>query len=125
MAHRTTLCAAALLAGLSFSAGAVAAKASIGSVSGPASGTDIIPSTAFQKEMMEGRSVSGPVGKKTGDLMSALISVGGPGIEGLPGTQSGPEHGAKPVQERAELMAALVSVGAPGMEGLPDTQSGR
>jgi hypothetical protein len=123
MAYRTSLCAAALLAGLS--AAAATAKAPIGSVSGPASGTNVIPSTALQKEMItEGRSVS-PAAQKTGELMTALAGVGAPGIEGLPDTQSGPTSGTPSVQKGMELMAALVAVGAPGIEGAPGTQSGR
>lgn len=125
MVPRLTLCAAAVLAALSLSAAGVAAKAAVGSVSGPASGIDVVPSTAFQKEMLEGRSVSGPTEQKTAELMSALVAVGAPGIEGLPGTQSGPVHGTKPGEKTAELMGALVAAGAPGIEGLPNTQAGR
>ena len=123
MVPRTTLGAVALLAGLSLSAAAVAARAPLGSVSGPASGTDIIPSTVFQKEIIEGRSVS--TAQKTVELKSALVAVGAPGIEGLPGTQSGPVHRSPLGRKSAQLMGALVEVGAPGIEGAPDTQSGR
>jgi hypothetical protein len=125
MAYRTSLCAAALVSALSLSAVAVAAVQSQGSVSGPASGTNVIPSTAFQKEMIEGRSVSSPTAQKTAELMSALVAVGAPGVEGLPGTQSGPEYSTPSGQKAAKLMGSLAAVGAPGIEGAPDTQSGR
>jgi hypothetical protein len=89
MAYRASLCAAALVSCLSLSAVAVAAEAPKWSASGPANGANVIPSTAFQKEMFEGRSVSGPTAQNSAGLMGALVAVGAPGIEGAPDTQSG------------------------------------
>jgi hypothetical protein len=92
MVHRLALCAAALMSCIFIviSAVAVAAEAPQWSVSGPANGTNIIPSTAYQKEgMFEGRSVSPVWSQQTAELMGSLIAVGAPGIEGAPGTESG------------------------------------
>jgi|GEM_PF-1395301 hypothetical protein len=134
MAYCRALGAAALLSCLALCAAAAAVETPRGSISGPASGTDVVPSTVFQKEMLEGRSVSSLASGQTTGLMAGLVAAGAPGIEGLPGTQSGraalPKKGiaglpAKPAEHKtAELLAALIAVGAPGVEGLPDTQSG-
>jgi hypothetical protein len=86
MVYRITLCAAALMSCLSLSVAAAEAQDPNCSVSGPANGTNVIPSTACQKErMIEGRSVS-PVWSQ---FMGSLVAAGAPGIEGLPGTESG------------------------------------
>jgi hypothetical protein len=63
---------------LSLCLGGVAIAQQDGSTSGPASGTNVQPSTAIQKET--GRSsVGGPTGG------------GEPGVEGKPGAESGRE----------------------------------
>jgi hypothetical protein len=90
---RTTLYAAALLSCLSLSSVAVAADPPKASVSSPASGTNIKPNAAVQKQaiksQMEGRSVFYrpkvlPFGK-----LGAALATGAPGVEGAPGTESG------------------------------------
>jgi hypothetical protein len=86
MVYRITLCAAALMSCLALSVAAAKAQDPKGSVSGPANGTNVIPSTAYQKEgMFEGRSVSPGMTQ----LMGSLVAAGAPGIEGAEGTQSG------------------------------------
>ena len=68
-----------------------------GIVSGPAYGTNVIPSTALQKltvqkVMTEGRSVSSASSAMPrAEILGALVAVGAPGIEGSPDTQSGPD----------------------------------
>jgi hypothetical protein len=89
MAYRISLGAAALLSCLSLSTVAIAAQLPSGSVSGPASGTNVVPSTAAQKQMMEGRSAAAPSPEFMAEVMGALVAVGAPGIEGAPNTQSG------------------------------------
>jgi hypothetical protein len=90
MTYRLSLCAAALMSCFALSAAAVAAEAPQGSVSGPASGTNVIPSTVLQKEMIEGRSAAVTSPELSKAAIGALIAVGAPGIEGAPNTQSGP-----------------------------------
>ena len=64
---------------LSLCLGGVAFAQQDGSTSGPASGTNVQPSTAIQKET--GRSsVGGP-----------STAAGAPGVEGKPGAESGRE----------------------------------
>jgi hypothetical protein len=73
-----------LLAFLSlFLAGAAFAQAP-GNTSGPASGDNVKPSTAIQKENSGRSSASGgaPIGSPN--------AAGAPGAEGKPGAQSGP-----------------------------------
>jgi hypothetical protein len=90
MVYRITLCAAALMSCLSLSVAAAEAQDPKGSVSGPANGTNVIPSTAYQKEgMIEGRSVSPLWSQQMAELMGSLVAAGAPGMEGLPGTESG------------------------------------
>lgn len=65
-----------------------------GIVSGPAYGINVIPSTALQKmalqpDLKEGRSVSPSSALPTPEILGALTAAGGPGIEGMPNTQSG------------------------------------
>lgn len=55
---RKTLSAAALLTALCAPAAATENPAPAAFVSGPAAGSNVVPSTAAQKEMIEGRSVA-------------------------------------------------------------------
>lgn len=88
MVYRIALCAAALMSCLSLSTGAAVAEAPKASISGPANGTNVEPSTAVQKEM-EGRSVSGITKRQASEFIASALAVGAPGVEGSPGTQSG------------------------------------
>ena len=58
-----------------------APRAGTGNTSGPATGTDVQPSTAIQKGESGHSSVGG------GDASNA---AGAPGVEGKPGSESGP-----------------------------------
>jgi hypothetical protein len=89
MVNRITLSAAALLSCLSIPAVAADARPPEGIVSGPASGSNVIPSTAIQKRMFEGRSVGVASPQQRANEMGALIAAGAPGLEGAPDTQSG------------------------------------
>jgi hypothetical protein len=57
MVHRTTIRAAALMSCLALSPVAAVAQTPDASVSGPANGTNVVPSAAVQKQV-ERRSVS-------------------------------------------------------------------
>jgi hypothetical protein len=63
-------------------------RAPEGFVSGPASGSNVIPSTAIQKQMF-GEHATGQAATQPCAEIAALIAVGAPGIEGTPDTQSG------------------------------------
>lgn len=80
MTHRifVTLCALASIA----TSGAVVAQMQPGETSGPAAGTPVDPTTTIQKRNEEGRS-----GANETDTRPA---AGMPGVEGKPGTESGP-----------------------------------
>jgi hypothetical protein len=83
MAHRHAWVAA--ICSCLFLAGPVLAEEAEGTTSGPAAGTDVMPSTAIEKQY-EGRSTTAeepPTG--------APAAAGMPGVEGAPGTQSGAE----------------------------------
>jgi len=56
-----------------------------GTTSGPAAGTNVEPNTAVQKQPA-GRS-----GAKSNDWKASSEAAGAPGIEGKPGTESGPK----------------------------------
>jgi len=94
MLYRTSLCAAALASWLSLPATAAVAQASNASVSGPADGTNVEPSTAIQKAT-EGRSYSGfrlepgVASRPPSTIKGSPVGAGAPGVEGSPGTQSG------------------------------------
>ena len=89
MASRISLCAGAIMSCLSLSAMAAVAQGPKASVSGPAFGTNVVPSTAVQKEMLEGRFASTVKPQQKAELMAAVVAAGAPGIEGAPDTQSG------------------------------------
>lgn len=74
--------AACILAFTACCSGATAQQA--GSTSGPAAGTNTEPSTAIQKQS-EGRSVGGEL-----NYRRSSEAAGAPGVEGKPGTESGP-----------------------------------
>lgn len=88
MVYRITMCAAALVSSLFLSTAATPAQTVNASVSGPANGTNVEPSTAVQKQT-EGRSVSGATMRTSPDTMGSALAAGAPGVEGAPGTQSG------------------------------------
>lgn len=80
MAHRifVTLCALALLG----ASGGVVAQKQPGETSGPAAGKSVEPTTSIQKRYGEGRSGA--------DETDTRPAAGMPGVEGKPGTESGP-----------------------------------
>ena len=94
MLYRISLCAAALVSCLSLSTAPAAAQTPEASVSGPANGTNVEPSTAVQKET-EGRSYSGfrldsgVVSRLPSTIKGSPVGAGAPGVEGASGTQSG------------------------------------
>jgi hypothetical protein len=88
MVYRITLCAAALMSCLSLSAATAAAQTPEASVSGPANGTNVVPSAAVQKDT-EGRSVSNIAKDQPSSLIGSALAAGAPGVEGAPGTESG------------------------------------
>jgi len=88
MVYRITLCAAALMSCLSLSATAAVAQTLNASVSGPANGTNVMPSAAVQKQS-EGRSVSDIAKDQPSSFIGSAIAAGAPGVEGAPGTESG------------------------------------
>jgi hypothetical protein len=63
-------------------------RAPEGFASDPANGSNVIPSTAIQKQMFGQRS-SDQTGAGPRAEVAALIAVGAPGTEGAPDTQSG------------------------------------
>jgi len=88
MAYRISLCATALMSCLVLSGTAAVAQTLDASISGPAAGNNVEPSTAVQKRI-EGRSVSYSAGDQLPSMIGSAVSAGGPGIEGAPGTESG------------------------------------
>jgi hypothetical protein len=89
MIYRMILCAFVLMSCLFLSAAIAMAQAPNASVSGPAMGTNVVPSTAVQKQT-EGRSVSKSViMDQPSSMMGSALSAGAPGVEGAPGTESG------------------------------------
>jgi hypothetical protein len=94
MLYRISLCGAALVSCLSLTAATAAAQTPEASVSGPADGTNVEPSTAIQKET-EGRSYSGfrlepgVASRQPSTIKGSPVAAGAPGVEGAPGTQSG------------------------------------
>jgi hypothetical protein len=58
------------------------------SVSGPANGTNVVPSAAVQKQI-ERRSVSDLAKDQPSALMGSALAAGAPGVEGAPGAKSG------------------------------------
>jgi len=67
-----------------------------GTTSGPASGTNVEPNTAIQKQ------TTGPSGATSSEWKASSEAAGVPGIEGKPGTESGPpaqEPGAQPAPQ--------------------------
>jgi hypothetical protein len=88
MMYRIALSAAALLSCLALPAIASEVRAPAGFVSGPASGTNVVPSTAIQKQMF-GEHATGQAATQPRAEVAALIAVGAPGVEGAPDTQSG------------------------------------
>lgn len=91
MTHRHAWVAA--ICGCLFLAGPVLAEEVEGTTSGPAAGTEVVPSTVIEKQY-EGRSTTPeePIG--------APAAAGMPGVEGSPGTQSGAE--VEPAPEPAK-----------------------
>jgi hypothetical protein len=93
MTYRISLCAAALTSGLVLSTAAFA-QTPEASVSGPANGTNVKPSTAIQKQT-EGRSYSGfrldpdVASRLPSTIKGSPVGAGAPGVEGSFGTQSG------------------------------------
>lgn len=109
MAHDRRLWATALVSSLLYS-GAVMAQQPIGQAgpaagnvepqgpidptSGPAAGTNVVPSTVMQKAYeggSEGRSAAGEAAREVTEPNAPAAAAGMPGAEGLPGTQSGPD----------------------------------
>jgi hypothetical protein len=88
---RVTLCAAALVSCVSLSSVAVAASKV--SVSGPANGSDVEPSAAFQKRAIESQTERRSVFYKPKVLpfgmFGAAPAAGAPGVERAPSTESG------------------------------------
>jgi hypothetical protein len=88
MEYRITLCAMALMSCLFLPAATAAAQTLDASVSGPANGTNVMPSAAVQKQS-EGRSVSDIAKDLPSSFIGSAIAAGAPGVEGAPGTESG------------------------------------
>jgi len=88
MAYRISLSATVLMSSLAFSALTAGAQALDASISGPANGTNVEPSAAIQKEI-EGRSASYVRMEQAPPMIGSALAAGAPGVEGIPGTQSG------------------------------------
>ncbi|MCI0600620.1 MAG: hypothetical protein L0Y60_14065 [Beijerinckiaceae bacterium] len=88
MVYRLSLRAAALVSCLALTPAAAVAQALDASVSGPANGTNVVPSAAVQKQI-ERRSVSDIAKDQPSALMGSALSAGAPGLEGAPGAKSG------------------------------------
>ena len=88
MVYRTTLCAIAFVSCLSLSAPAMSEGARDPSISGPANGSDVVPSSAVQKQI-EGRSIYDIVNGQPSATMGSALAAGAPGVEGAPGGPSG------------------------------------
>jgi len=94
MVYRITLCATVLMSSLFLFAAIATAQAPNASISGPANGTNVKPSTAVQKET-EGRSYSGfrlepgVASRQPSTIKGSPVAAGAPGVEGAPRTQSG------------------------------------
>jgi hypothetical protein len=93
MAYREIIGVAAVLSCLCLPALAAGTQVHPGVVSGPGSGSNIIPNTAIQKKFFEGRSATSNSPKIQAKLLAPLVGVGAPGVEGAPGTQSGTQAG--------------------------------
>jgi hypothetical protein len=93
MAYRVIFGAATLLSCLCLPALAAGTQVHTGVVSGPRSGSNVIPNTAIQKKFFEGRSATSNSPKNQAKLIAPLVGVGAPGVEGAPGTQSGTQSG--------------------------------
>jgi hypothetical protein len=85
MSKSPTLCAGALIFSIVLSDVAFAQEPY--SVSGPANGSNVEPSTAIQKEN-EGRSVTVDARRPDPETLRPY-GAGAAGVEGSPGTQSG------------------------------------
>ena len=88
MSYRISLCATALMSCLILSTVAASAQTPDASVSGPANGTNVVPSTAVQKQT-EGRSVSNIAMEQPSSIIGSALAAGAPGVEGAPGTEFG------------------------------------
>lgn len=84
MTMRTHIALAALT---SLFLGGVALAEQKGETSGPAAGKNVLPTTVIQK-MYEKRS-SSTQGVPSSALVESGASAGYPGVEGMPGTESG------------------------------------
>ncbi len=93
MVTRVTFYAAALVSSLSFSGTAFAADAPKAFVCGPANGTNVVLSTAAQKQPIErqteGRSVFYKPKVLPLGMLGGVLSPGAPGVERAPSTKSG------------------------------------
>jgi hypothetical protein len=87
MVHGKSISATALIA-FFLLAGPAIAQQSEGTTTGPATGSDVEPTTAIQKDY-EGRSAA-PQEQQEQPGMAPPAASGMPGAEGQPGTQSGP-----------------------------------
>lgn len=93
MVYRITLCATVLMSSLFLFATIATARAPNASISGPANGTNVKPSTAVQKET-EGsysgfRLEPGVASRQPSTIKGSPAAAGAPGVEGAPRTQSG------------------------------------
>lgn len=61
------------------------------SVSGPAAGSDVVPSTVVQKNVKKERvSIDQSAFNKNPDVIGTPLAAGGPGVSAAMGTQGGP-----------------------------------
>jgi hypothetical protein len=91
-----------------------------GTTTGPATGADVAPSTAVQKQNPATSTQS--VGEQAKEGATA---AGAPGVTADPGTQGGPPPQAPraaPAGEQAK--EAAPAIGAPGVSAQPGTQGG-
>jgi hypothetical protein len=97
-----------------------ASVAQQGTTTGPATGADVAPSTAVQKQSPATATQS--VGEQAKEGATA---AGAPGVTADPGTQGGPPPQApKAAAAGEQAKEAAPAVGAPGVSAQPGTQGG-
>lgn len=106
MVYRITLCATVLMSSLFLFAAIATAQAPNVSISGPANGTNVKPSTAIQKET-EGRSYSGfrlepgVASRQPSTIKGSPVAAGAPGVEGAPAPNPGDRTSSEAARKRA------------------------
>ena len=97
-----------------------AAMAQQWTTTGPATGADVAPSTAIQKQ-----SPATPAQSVGEQAKEGATAAGAPGVTAAPGTQGGPSPQApKAAVAGEQAKEAAPAAGAPGVSAQPGTQGG-